>query len=115
MVDKNLINDYCKEVANEFVKKYTKELDDNILKMLQAWGYESDDPNEAGGWLEEKGYNLMIDEDNYDDNTKVKSIYLVNMNTNEAISLVMIRTWIEDGNLCYAFSDVFINRINEGE
>ena len=37
------------------------------------------------------------------------------INTNEAISLVMIRTWIEDGNLCYAFSDVFINRINEGE
>ena len=54
MEDKNLINDYCKEVANEFVNKYLKELDENILKMLQAWGYENDDPNEAGGWLEEK-------------------------------------------------------------
>lgn len=114
MEDKNLINDYCKEVANEFVNKYLKELDDNIYKMLNAFGFEGD-VNDAGQWLKEKRYNLMIDEDNYDDNTKVKSIYLVNMNTNEAISLVMIRTWIEDGNLCYAFSDVFINRINEGE
>ena len=46
---------------------------------------------------------------------KTKSIYLVDNNTNCVVGIFFVRTYIEDGNLCYEISDVFINRINEGE
>ena len=115
MADKNLINDYCKEVADEFVNKYLKELDDNIYKLLNAFGF-SGDVNNAGEWLDDVGYMLAFDEDFVDaDDIKTKSIYLVDNNTNCVVGIFFVRTYIEDGNLCYEISDVFINRINGGE
>ena len=42
-------------------------------------------------------------------------IYLVDNNTNCVVGIFFVRTYLEDGNLCYEISDVFINRINEGE
>ena len=115
MADKNLINDYCKEVADEFVNKYLKELDDNIYKMLNAFGFEGD-VNDAGKWLEDNEYRLAFDEDFTDfDGVKTKSIYLVEYLTNCVVGIFFVRTYLEDGNLCYEISDVFINRINEGE
>ena len=115
MEDKNLINDYCKEVANEFINKYLKELDDNIYTMLNAFGFEGDVDN-AGKWLDDNGYRLAFDEDFTDfDGVKTKSIYLVEHLTNCVVGIFFVRTYIEDGNLCYEISDVFINRINEGE
>ena len=115
MEDKNLINDYCKDVADEFVNKYLKELDDNIYKMLNAFGFEGD-VNDAGQWLEDNEYRLAFDEDFTDfDGVKTKSIYLVEYLTNCVVGIFFVRTYLEDGNLCYEISDVFINRINEGE
>lgn len=115
MADKKLINDYCKEVADEFVNKYLKELDGNIYKLLNAFGFEGD-VNNAGKWLDDVGYMLAFDEDFVDaDDIKTKSIYLVDNNTNCAVGIFFVRTYIEDGNLCYEISDVFINRVNEGE
>ena len=38
MADKK-IEQYCKEIADEFVNKYLEELDDNIYKMLNAFGF----------------------------------------------------------------------------
>ena len=115
MADKNLINDYCKEVADEFVNKYLKELDDNIYKMLNAFGFTGN-IDDAGKWLEDVDYRLAFDEDFVDaDNIKTKSIYLVDNNTNCVVGIFFVRTYIEEGNLCYEISDVFINRINEGE
>ena len=114
MEDKK-IEQYCKEVADEFVKKYLKELDDNIYKMLNAFGFEGH-VDDAGKWLDDVGYRLAFDEDFVDaDNIKTKSIYLVDNNTNCVVGIFFVRTYIEDGNLCYEISDVFINRINEGE
>ena len=115
MTDKKIINDYCKEVADEFVNKYLKELDDNIYKMLHAFGFVGD-INNAGKWLDDVGYRLAFDEDFTDgDNVKTKSIYLVDNMTNCVIGIFFVRTYLENGNLCYQMSDVFINRINEGE
>ena len=114
MADKK-IEQYCKEVADEFVKKYLKELDDNIYKMLNAFGFEGH-VDDAGKWLDDVGYRLAFDEDFVDaDNIKTKSIYLVDNNTNCVVGIFFVKTYIEDGNLCYQISDVFINRINEGE
>ena len=130
MADKKLINDYCKEVADEFVNKYLKELDDNIYKMLNAFGFEGD-MNDAGKWLEDNCYKLAFDEEFKDekieeynliyatsveefkdtDGVKTKSIYLVDNNTNCVVGIFFVRTYLEDGNLCYEMSDVFINRI----
>ena len=114
MADKK-VEQYCKEVADEFVNKYLKELDDNIYKMLNAFGFEGH-VDDAGKWLDDVGYRLVFDEDFVDvDDIKTKSIYLVDNNTNCVVGIFFVRTYIEDGNLCYEISDVFINRINEGE
>lgn len=110
MADKK-IEQYCKEVADEFVNKYLKELDDNIYKMLNAFGFQGciDD---AGKWLEDNNYRLSFDEDFIDaDGVKTKSIYLVDNNTNCVVGIFFVRTYLENGNLCYEMSDVFINRI----
>ena len=45
------------------------------------------------------------------DGVKTKSIYLVEHLTNCVVGIFFVRTYIEDGNLCYEMSDVFINRI----
>ena len=114
MADKK-IEQYCKEVADEFVNKYLKELDDNIYKLLNAFGFEGD-VNNAGEWLDDVGYMLAFDEDFVDaDGVKTKSIYLVDRCTNCVVGIFFVRTYLEDGNLCYEISDVFINRVNEGE
>ena len=114
MVDKK-VEQYCKEVADEFVNKYLKELDDNIYKMLNAFGFEGD-MNDAGKWLDDNCYKLAFDEEFKDaDGVKTKSIYLVEHLTNCVVGIFFVRTYIEEGNLCYQISDVFINRINEGE
>ena len=114
MEDKNLINDYCKEVGKEFVENYTKELDNNILNMIQHFGYDNDNFDNSGKWLDDNGYKLLFDEDiKSEDNKKTKAIYLENIKSNEVIALFMIQTWIEDGNLFYRFSDIFCKE--EGE
>ncbi|MGN1370726.1 MAG: hypothetical protein ACI4XM_00385, partial [Candidatus Coprovivens sp.] len=59
------LKEYMEEVTNEFVNKYLEELDSKIYSMLNAFGYEGD-VNEAGEWLENKNYNLLMDEDKGD-------------------------------------------------
>ena len=114
MADKK-IEQYCKEVADEFVNKYLEELDNNIYKMLNAFGFQGC-VDDSGEWLDNNGYKLSFDEDFIDaDGIKTKSIYLVDNMTNCVIGIFFVRTYLEDGNLCYQISDVFINRINEGE
>lgn len=114
MADKKLINDYCKDVGKEFIENYTKELDSNILNMMQHFGYDNDNFDNSGKWLDDNGYKLLFDEDmKSEDNKKTKAIYLENIKSNEVVALFMIQTWIEDGNLFYRFSDVFCKE--EGE
>ena len=86
-----------------------------MSEMLNAFGFQGCIDN-AGEWLDDKNYSLAFDEDFTDsDGVKTKSIYLVDNNTNCVVGIFFVRTYLEEGNLCYEMSDVFINRINEGE
>lgn len=110
MEDKNLINDYCKEVADEFVNKYLKELDDNIYKMLNAFGFEycKDD---VGSWLVSKDYDLKMDEDK-SENLSIKKFYLIDNKTNMVIGVFAVKIYGEE-DLTYEFSDVYVLRDEE--
>ena len=117
MADKKLINDYCKEVADEFVENYTKELDSNIYKMLNAFGFEGD-VNDAGKWLDDVGswlvskdYDLKIDEDKRD-NLSIKKFYLIDNKTNIVIGIFAVKLYGEE-DLTYEFSDVYVLRDEE--
>ena len=110
MADKKLINDYCKEVADEFVNKYLKELDDNIYKMLNAIGFDycTDD---VGSWLVSKDYDLKMDEDK-SENLSIKKFYLIDNKTNIVIGVFAVKIYGEE-DLTYEFSDVYVLRDEE--
>lgn len=104
MADKK-IEQYCKEVTDEFVNKYLEELDNNIYKMLNAFGYEGD-VNESGEWLENKNYELRMDEDK-GETSSMKKIYLVDNEVNMVIGIFAVKIYGEE-DLNYEFSDVYI-------
>ena len=104
---KEIINQYMNEAKDEFIKAYTNELDDNILKMITYFGYESEDLNGLNEWLLNEKYDLLM-EDNERDGSSYKSIYLLNKETDSVVGLFMIEIFANEGNIGYRFSDVFI-------
>lgn len=113
MADKK-VEQYCKEVGKEFIENYTKELDNNILNMMQYFGYDNDNFDNSSKWLDDNKYRLLFDEDiKSEDDRKTKAIYLEDIESNEVVALFMIQTWIEEGNLIYRFSDIFYKEKGE--
>ena len=107
------LQEYMKEVTNEFVNSYVKELDSKIYSMLNAFGYEGD-VDEVGEWLEKEGYNLLMDEDKKD-NRSTKTIILEEKETHYAVGVFMVEIATDEvtGNLKYGFSDVYIRNLDE--
>lgn len=107
------LQEYMKEVTNEFVNGYVKELDNKIYSMLNAFGYEGD-VDEAGEWLEKEGYNLLMNEDRKD-NGSIRTIFLEEKETHYGIGVFMIEIATDEatGNLEYKFSDVYTRNLDE--
>lgn len=105
MENKYEIKDYCDYVVKDFTKQYLQELDDRILQMLQAFGYEGKN-DEASEWLEKHNFDLRMNEDRTE-NGSLKTIYLVDTKFNMTMALFCVK--IEGfENLSYKISDVII-------
>ena len=104
---KEVINQYMEDAKNEIVKEYTRELDDNILKMITHFGFENEDLNGVGEWLINKHYDLLMDNEEKN-GSSYKSIYLLNKKTDQIIGLFMIEIFGNEDDAGYRFSDVFV-------
>jgi hypothetical protein len=94
---------YCQDIANDFVEEYNKQLDICIEQMLREFGFNGDKEN-SGTFLEENGYQLLFDSEQYEDYS-IKIIYLVK--DNNAVACFGIKIMYGD-NLSYEVSDIFI-------
>ena len=107
MDNKKIIEEYIQEVGNEFVGKYSQQLDNHIYDMLNNFGFKGT-MNEISDWLEEKNYNILMDE-NKTDESSTKVIYLLDLKYNIAKALFFITIKTIDENLTYKFSDIIIH------
>ena len=107
------LQQYMREVAEEFVNGYLEELDNRIYTMINAFGYEGD-IDEAGAWLENKNYELRMDEDKKD-NRSFRTIFLEEKETHRAIGVFFVEIVTDEatGNLGYSFSDVYTRNLDE--
>ena len=106
----NNIEEYIQDVQNEFVGKYSKQLDDHVFAMLKEFGFEGTE-DDIPNWLYKNNYNIMVEEIENDDEN-VKMIYLLDLKHNVARALFFIRMREIGNNLAYKFSDIIVN--NEG-
>lgn len=104
---KEIINQYMNEAKDEFIKAYINELDNNILKMVTYFGFENENLDNLNEWLIDKNYDLLMDNEEREGNS-YKSIYLLNKQLNSIIGLFMVETFINEGDVGYRFSDIFI-------
>lgn len=110
MENNKMIQEYLNEVKNDFVKNYLEQLDENVLKMLNAFGYKEDSTDNIGQWLDQEGYSLLIDEDKKD-NGNIKTIFLEDKKMKFVVALFMVEIMTDEtGDIKFRFSDVFINR-----
>lgn len=110
MKNEKMIQEYVESVTNDFVENYLKQLDESVLEMVRAFGYEEDTTDNIGAWLEKEGLNLLMDEDKKDD-TSIKTIFLEDKEMKIPVGVFMIDVTIDEtGNLNYRFSDVFVNQ-----
>lgn len=104
------LQEYVESVTNDFVENYVKQLDESILEMVKAFGYEEDTTDNIGAWLEKEGLNLLMDEDKKD-NVSIKTIFLEDKAMKIPVGVFMVETMMDETvNLNYRFSDVFINQ-----
>lgn len=104
---KEIINQYMDNAKDEFIKAYTNELDDNILKMITYFGYENENLNDLSEWLSNEEYDLLMDNEERN-GSSYKSIYLLNKKTDNVVGLFMVETFVNEGDVGFRFSDVFI-------
>ena len=104
---KEIINQHIHDVKDDFIKKYINELDSNVLKMITHFGYENENLDNLSEWLIDKNYDLLMDNEERD-GSSYKSIYLLNKQLNSIIGLFMVETFINEGDVGYRFSDIFI-------
>lgn len=110
MENNKMIQEYVNEIKNDFVKNYLEQLDENVLKMLNAFGYKGDINDNIGQWLDQEGYSLLIDEDKKN-NGNIKTIFLEDKKMKFVVALFMVEIMTDEtGDIKFRFSDVFINR-----
>lgn len=110
MENNKMIQEYLNEVKNDFVKNYLEQLDENVLKMLNVFGYKEDTTDNIEQWLDQEGYGLLIDEDKKD-NGNIKTIFLEDKKMKFVVALFMVEIMTDEtGDIKFRFSDVFINR-----
>lgn len=100
------INEYCKEVADKFIKTYSEEVDKNINLMLKHIGFEGT-KKEVGKFLEDNGYQLLFDSDSLEEHS-TKVIYLEK--DKEIVAYFMIRV-LYNNDLSYEVSDIYVRDI----
>lgn len=110
MENNKMIQEYVNDIKNDFVENYLAQLDENVLKMLNAFGYKEDTTDNIEQWLVQEGYNLLIDEDKKD-NGNIKTIFLEDKKMKFVVALFMVEIMTDEtGDIKFRFSDVFINR-----
>ena len=103
------VQQYCKEIAEDFINEYNKVLDETFFKMFEFFGFK--EGMNTADWLEEKNFDLLMDEEyNSSEDKKTKTIFLVDKNENDVVSLFMIETV---GGISYRVSDVFVKQLGD--
>jgi uncharacterized protein YihD (DUF1040 family) len=97
------IEEYVQEVQNEFVGKYSKQLDEMVLELTSEFGFKGD-ISDLKDWL--KNENLAIMTQSSDN---LKTIYLQDMKSNCVKALFFIEFKEDEYGLMYRFSDIIIN------
>lgn len=110
MENNKMIQEYVNDIKNDFIKNYLAQLDENVLKMLNVFGYKEDTTDNIEQWLDQEGYSLLIDEDKKD-NGNIKTIFLEDKKMKFVVALFMVEIMTDEtGDIKFRFSDVFINR-----
>lgn len=110
MENNKMIQEYVNDIKNDFVENYLAQLDENVLKMLNVFGYKEDTTDNIEQWLDQEGYSLLIDEDKKD-NGNIKTIFLEDKKMKFVVALFMVEIMTDEtGDIKFRFSDVFINR-----
>lgn len=103
------IEKYCKEMAEEFAKKYSDELDDTINLMLEHFGFNKEKHN-SSEWLKERQLELLMDEEyREEDKIKRKTIFLLDKKIDTVVAVFLVEIKNTDGDITYRISDVFVN------
>ena len=102
----NNINDYCNNIVNTFVKKYSDDIDNHINQMLRYVGFKGTKDG-VEKFLEENEYKLLYDVDE-SNGYSVKVIYLVKDGMIKSYFAIKIST---DDSLEYEISDVYVNDV----
>lgn len=98
----NLVKDMMEEIKNDYINKYLEDLDNNIKRMLEIFGFKGD-MNEVNEWLIEENYELLMDEENESCGHMRKCIYLVDKYYDTIVATFIVEL-DEEG---YRISDVF--------
>lgn len=97
------IRQYCKDVADKFIEKYTNEIDKNIGRILEYIGFKGNN-EDAGDFLDKNGYQLLFDSEQFEEYS-IKVIYLTKDKEIKAYFAVKI---LYDDSLSYEVSDIYV-------
>ena len=99
----NTLNEYMEKMIEEYVKQYSKELDEHIIQMLEEFGFKGN-IEDVKEWLEKNEMDILMDEDKTPTESN-KLIYLVNK-FNYTVAFFVIKRYGEE-DVVYEMSDVF--------
>ena len=103
------VNQYCREIADEYVKEYGKVLEDTIFKMCEYFGYNRE--MNSADWLEAKNFDLLMDEEyNSSEDKTTRTVFLVDKKENDVIALFIVESI---GGISYRISDVFVRDLGD--
>ena len=99
----NTLNEFMEKMIEEYVKQYSKELDEHIIQMLEEFGFKGN-TEDIKEWLEKNEMDILMDEDKTQTESN-KLIYLVNK-FNYPVAFFIIKMFGEK-DFSYKISDVF--------
>ena len=104
MENKKMIEEMVREMVEEtreqFLTKYREDLDDNIKKMLEIFGFDGNIEN-VDRWMREEKYELLMDEEVTVKDSK-KCFYLIDRKLDTIVSIFTVKLTMEG----YEFSDI---------
>ena len=95
-----MVKEMVEETRKQFITKYKEDLDDNIKKMLEIFGFNGNIEN-VDEWMREEKYELLMDEEETDRNSK-KCFYLIDRKLDTIVSIFTVKLTMEG----YEFSDI---------
>lgn len=100
-----MVEEMVEETRKQFLTKYKEDLDNNINKMLEIFGFNGSIEN-VSEWMEKEKYELLMDEEETDKNSK-KCFYLIDRKLDIIVSIFTVKLTMEG----YEFSDILYRTI----